>query len=115
MPEITLSDAELLALTVSVPLAVAARGFGLGRTKASELVKAGEFPCDVIRVGKRYRVNRAVLYGALKFNPVEAAQRLAVAAVNEHQPAALRLELCLGDSPHQDMPKTGLSLSAQLS
>ena len=76
MADITLSDVELLTLTVSVPLAVAARGFGLGRTKASELAKAGEFPCDVIRVGKRYRVNRAVLYAAPNFDPVAASKRL---------------------------------------
>jgi hypothetical protein len=80
MADITLSDVELLTLTVSVPLAVAARGFGLGRTKASELAKAGEFPCPVIRVGERYRVNRAVLYEALNFDPVAAAKRLAETA-----------------------------------
>ena len=80
MPIITLSDQELLAAPVSVPLAVAARAWGLGRSKASELAQAGEFPCSVVRVGKRYRVNRAVLYAALNFDPVAAAKRLAESA-----------------------------------
>jgi hypothetical protein len=42
----------------------------------------------VVRVGKRNRVNRAALYEALNFDPVAAAQRLAVAAINEPRPAA---------------------------
>ncbi|HEX3957851.1 MAG TPA: hypothetical protein VHZ03_14630 [Trebonia sp.] len=79
MADISMSDSELLAVPVSVPLAVAARPFGLGRNKAYELARAGEFPCPVIRVGERYRVNRAALYEALAFDPVEAAKRLAAA------------------------------------
>jgi len=87
MSDITLSDAELLALPVSVPLTLAGRGFGLGRTKASELAREGEFPCPVIRVGKRYRVARTVLYETLKFDPVAAAKRLAETA-DSPSPAA---------------------------
>ena len=67
-----MSDDELLTLPVSVPLATAARGWGLGRNKASELARAGEFPCPVIRVGKRYRVARSALYEALGFDPAKA-------------------------------------------
>jgi hypothetical protein len=73
MADISMSDSELLALPVSVPLAVAARAFGLGRNKASELARVGEFPCPVIRVGERYRVNRAALFEALSFDPAAVA------------------------------------------
>lgn len=79
MADISMSDAELLALPVSVPLTLAARPFGLGRNKASELARSGEFPCPVIKVGERYRVNRTALYEALAFDPAEAVKRLAAA------------------------------------
>ena len=82
MADITLSDAELLALPPTVPVALAGRAWGLGRSTASELGQADEFPCPVVRVGKRYRVNRAALYAALDFDPVVAAQRLAAAAAS---------------------------------
>lgn len=49
--------AELLALPAVVPLwPVAARALGLGRTKAFDLVRAGEFPCRVVRLGTRVKV-----------------------------------------------------------
>lgn len=67
-----MSDAELLALPPNIGLTDAARAFGLGRTKAAELARAGEFPCAVMRVGKRYRVNRSALYAALGFDPAAA-------------------------------------------
>ncbi len=39
----------------------AARILGIGRTKAYELARSGEFPCLVIRVGDLYRVSTADL------------------------------------------------------
>lgn len=39
----------------------AARILGIGRTKAYELARRGEFPCLVIRVGDLYRVSTADL------------------------------------------------------
>jgi len=56
---------ELRALPVSIDLVTAGRAFGLGRTKAFELAQAGEFPCAVLMVGKRYRVPRSALLEAL--------------------------------------------------
>jgi hypothetical protein len=56
---------ELLALPVSVDLVTAGRAFGLGRTKAFEMAAVDEFPCRVLRVGKRYRVSRADLLRSL--------------------------------------------------
>jgi hypothetical protein len=44
---------ELHALPVTITLRDAAPLLGIGRTKASELARAGEFPCRVITMGKR--------------------------------------------------------------
>lgn len=61
----TLSYEEVLALPVSVDLVTAARCFGISRTKAHELARAGEFPCPVLRLGVQYRVTRADLFRVL--------------------------------------------------
>jgi len=60
-----LTTAEVLALPVTVDIVTAARAFGIGRTKAHELVRKGEFPCPVLRVGHTYRVGRAALLRCL--------------------------------------------------
>lgn len=57
--------AELQALPVSVDLVTAGRAWQLGRTKAHELARAGEFPCPVLRLGNSYRVTRADLLRSL--------------------------------------------------
>lgn len=62
---------ELLALPVSVDLVTAGRAFGLGRTKAFELAQSDEFPCRVLRVGKKYRVPRSAIFEALGINPAD--------------------------------------------
>jgi hypothetical protein len=56
---------ELMALPVSVDIETAGRAFGMGRTKAQELARSGQFPCRVLRVGPKYRVPRAALFEAL--------------------------------------------------
>ena len=65
-----MTTAELLSLPVSVPLPVAARAFGMGRHKAYERVRAGDFPCRVIQVGERgWVVPRSALLEALGIDP----------------------------------------------
>jgi len=70
---------ELRSLPVSVDLATAGRAFGLGRTKAFELVKQDEFPCRVLRVGAgssmKYRVSRSAIFEGLGIDPITAAER----------------------------------------
>lgn len=61
----TLSAAELRSLPSAVDLVTAGRAFGIGRTKAHELARAGEFPTPVLRLGNSYRVTRADLLRAL--------------------------------------------------
>ena len=65
---------ELRALPVSVDLPTAGRAFGIGRTKAHELARGGEFPCRVLRVGAKYRVPRAAIFEALGLNPADPSK-----------------------------------------
>lgn len=55
MPD-EMSREELLALPVTIDLVTAARALGMGRTKAYELVRTGEFPVPVLALGNRKRV-----------------------------------------------------------
>jgi len=74
-----MSEDDLFALPVSVPLDTAGRAFGLGRTKARELARKGEFPCRVLRLGQAYVVPKPELLRALGYEqnvdqePVELA------------------------------------------
>jgi hypothetical protein len=60
-----LSATELRALSTAVDIVTAGRAFGLGRTKAHQLARAGQFPVPVLRIGNSYRVTRAALLRAL--------------------------------------------------
>jgi D-serine deaminase-like pyridoxal phosphate-dependent protein len=51
-----LTLAEVSALPAVIDLVTAGRALGLGRTKAYQLARAGQFPCPVIRAGKTYLV-----------------------------------------------------------
>lgn len=71
---------ELAALPVSVDVETAGRAFGIGRTTAHDLVRTGEFPCRVVRVGLRYRVPRHEIFRALGLELPEIAPRTSDAA-----------------------------------
>jgi hypothetical protein len=60
-----LTLAELSSLPAVTDLVTAGRALGLGRTKAYELARAGQFPCPVIRAGKMWLVPTAGLLGLL--------------------------------------------------
>jgi hypothetical protein len=64
-----MSQAELLALPSVVDLTTAGRAFGIGRTKAFELARTGEFPVKVLIVGRKFRVSKAVILEALGVTP----------------------------------------------
>ncbi len=64
-----LSRDELLALPAVVDLVTAARALGIGRTRAFELTRRGEFPVPVLRVGRTYRVPTAGLLRLLGLVP----------------------------------------------
>ncbi len=67
-----MSAEELQALPVSIGIVTAGRAFSIGRTKAHELARRGDFPCPVLRLGNRYRVTRADLLRALGVDPANA-------------------------------------------
>jgi hypothetical protein len=60
-----MEDPELLALPVTVDMETAGRAFGMGRTKAYEMARAGTFPCPVLPLGRRIVVTKAALLKAL--------------------------------------------------
>jgi predicted DNA-binding transcriptional regulator AlpA len=57
----TLTRAELLTLPPIVDLATAARALGVGRSAAYELVRTGQWPTPVLRLGKLIRIPSAAL------------------------------------------------------
>jgi hypothetical protein len=71
--ELQMSMDELFALPVSVDIVTAGRAFGLGRTKAHELARAGDFPCRIMRLGNRYRASRSAIFEALDMDPATPA------------------------------------------
>ena len=64
-PKPRMTEAELAALPVSVPLVEAGRALCMGRTKSHELVRKDQFPCRVLRLGGAYVVPKAELLRVL--------------------------------------------------
>jgi hypothetical protein len=56
---------QIAALPAVTDLVTAGRALGLGRSKAYELARAGQFPCPVIRAGKTWLVPTAGLLALL--------------------------------------------------
>ncbi|MFB6555621.1 helix-turn-helix domain-containing protein, partial [Streptomyces sp. NPDC056405] len=52
-------------LPVAVDLRTAARALGIGSTTAYRLIREHEFPCPVLRIGRRYRIPTNELMRAL--------------------------------------------------
>ena len=64
---------QLNALPTTTDLITAARALRIGRTKAYELAKAGEFPVRIIRVGAGYHVPTSELLKVLGVTPLKEA------------------------------------------
>ncbi|MFE0642125.1 DNA-binding protein [Streptomyces sp. NPDC058877] len=60
---------ELLSLPVTVDVETAGRAFGVGRTVAYRMVRDGDFPVPVLRVGNKLRVRTAELWRELGMRP----------------------------------------------
>ena len=56
---------EIAGLPAVTDLVTAGRALGIGRTRAYELARAGQFPCPVIRAGTTWRVPTAGLLDLL--------------------------------------------------
>ena len=72
----SMSISELRQLPAIVDLVTAARALGLGRTKAYELARRGEFPCHLFRIGDTYRVPTAALLKLLEVPETDPAPLL---------------------------------------
>lgn len=68
-----MSTREVLELPAVVNLPTAGRAFGLGRDTAYRLYQSGEFPAEVLRLGRQLMVRRADLLDALGIEDVTAA------------------------------------------
>ncbi len=64
---------QLRAMPATVDLMTAASALGVGRTKAYDLAKHGQFPCRVIRIGDIYRIPTAGLLELLGIPPADPA------------------------------------------
>jgi excisionase family DNA binding protein len=61
-----LSREELLALPPVVDVRTAGKALGIGETVARELIRSGEWPTRVLRLGRRYRIRRTDLLRLLE-------------------------------------------------
>ncbi|HET9254894.1 MAG TPA: DNA-binding protein [Pseudonocardiaceae bacterium] len=68
-----MTRAALLALPAAVDIVTAGRAVGVGRTKAHELARTGQFPVAVLRLGNSYRVRTADLLTYLGIEPGDGA------------------------------------------
>ncbi|CAM5475100.1 MULTISPECIES: helix-turn-helix domain-containing protein [Streptomyces] len=78
VPDVTaLRTADLMDLPPTIGVELAGRAFGIGRDNAYKLARAGEFPCKVIRAGRKYRVITADLQRVLNVTPASSDQSAA--------------------------------------
>jgi hypothetical protein len=71
-----MTEAELLALPASVDLATAGRAFRMGRTKAYELARQGQFPVRVVPCGSsKFVVPKRAILAVLGIDPDATANR----------------------------------------
>ena len=66
-----MSRAELLELPAITDLVTAGRALGIGRTRAFELARHGEFPVPALRVGSTWRVPTAALLALLGIGRID--------------------------------------------
>ncbi len=92
---------ELLDLPVSIDVETAGRALGMGRTRAYQAAKAGEFPIPVLKLGRSYRVVTADLWRLLGVAP----------QTNEAAPAGTGTAPEL--NPRQDVQVTPKDTSAR--
>jgi predicted DNA-binding transcriptional regulator AlpA len=68
-PESGYRLADLRSLPPTIDIETAAKVIGIGRTLAYELAKSNQFPCPVLRVGRRYVVPTSGLVRLLGADP----------------------------------------------
>lgn len=75
-----MSEEDLLALPVTVDVETAGRAFRMGKTKSNDLARAGKFPVEIRKLGKRRIVTKAALLTALGYEWDGSGWRAAVRA-----------------------------------
>ena len=65
----TLSTDEVLALPASLQLEIACKALGISIATGYRLVKAGSFPCPVVKAGRAIRVPKTGLLRVLGLDP----------------------------------------------
>ncbi|MFE1770247.1 integrase [Streptomyces sp. NPDC059008] len=78
--EQAMTHEELMALPVAVPLDVANRALGIGRTNGYAMAKRGAYPVRVLRHGRQYKVTRYDLHRHLGLAVAVGEQALDEAA-----------------------------------
>lgn len=68
-----MNRSELDALPAVVDVCTAAKVLGLSRTAAYELIRVGEWPTPVFRLGKLIRIPTAPMLALLGLGPAAAA------------------------------------------
>lgn len=56
-----MTEAQVRELPILLTVPLAGRVLGIGRTVAYRLVRTGQWPTPVVRVGQQYRIPRAPL------------------------------------------------------
>lgn len=84
-----LTDDDVRALPLTVPVPIAGQAFGLGRDTAYRLARRGDFPVPVIRMGARMVVTRASLLAALGLDPGKPLASVASPQVSAAAPDAV--------------------------
>ena len=56
-----LTPEQILQLPAAVDIPTAGLAFGYGKTKAYQMARRGQFPCDVLPMGSGFRVTRAAI------------------------------------------------------
>lgn len=75
-----LSPEEIRALPAAVDIPTAGKCFKMGRSKAYDLARAGQFPVPVLPMGKSFRVTRASILTKLGIEDTPLALARADAA-----------------------------------
>lgn len=86
-----MTDDELRRLPPLLTVPLAGRVLGVGRTVAYQLVRRGEWPTPVIRVGAQIRIPRAPLLELIGLSPTQTvAPSPSEAAVTMNRPRRMR-------------------------
>lgn len=83
----TLTEAQITALPAVLDVPTAARVLGLSRTAAYELIRTGDWPTPVFRLGRLIRIPTAPILDLLGIDPTTRAVPRDTPSTDRHQEA----------------------------